>query len=292
VQLTTRGGVEVKIKLFCFLFLLLCVYQTTLFAQQKYGTLKVFTETKGSDIYVDGKLAGEDSVVIEEIDVGTHYIRVETSGDIYYSKLIEIRPNEVTSVLVEAKSGLPKMEEKKITENAETIEAGKIRGVSSYINFYGSFAFLSLSENALGTTYNFNLDPIFGIGIDFNSGTRDSTIGFNFGVNYNFGSKYTFSGLAGSGNLNLHNAYANIIFNVQKSENSEINVGTGLNLSNWSIPNVTGSMGYQGYFELLFPSQPNLYSIKIGYEIFNATETGGSADSKGLFIRGGYAYKI
>jgi hypothetical protein len=171
------------------------------------------------------------------------------------------------------------------------VNKGFAAEVANYCKFYGSYGFLNLSETVSSTTYNFNYDPSFGLGLDWDMGFKDTSWGANFGLNYNFPSRYTMSGV-GSANLGISSLYMGLVYNIVKNDTVELNSIFGLNYSSWTLSGVAGSVGAQGYYEIIFPAKPNSYSIKIGYETFIATETNGYAISKGFSLKGGYAYKI
>lgn len=62
------------------------------------GKLNVFTDLKGAQIFIDGKLAGEESVVGWELGVGTHFLKVEYNGKTSYAKTVEITEGRTTTI--------------------------------------------------------------------------------------------------------------------------------------------------------------------------------------------------
>lgn len=64
------------------------------------GTLKIFSELPGTEVYLDERLMGSDIQQIDSIPTGTHYLKVLVDDVNVYGELIEIKANEVTTVLI------------------------------------------------------------------------------------------------------------------------------------------------------------------------------------------------
>lgn len=265
-----------KIKLFL-LLIFICIFQTTLLAQEKYGTLKVFTEIKGSQIYIDDKWAGQDSVVIEYIAVGTHYVRVQESGNVYFSKLVEIKPNEVNTVLVKAKKGMPKKKPKVSKEGLET-------NLSMYLSLTNS----NYQPNILLVSQKKDIGTRAGIGISYRAPVRKSMI-FDGGFIYYLTEGSYKNALGDTVNVSIIPAYANILLN----PSGFFFFGGGVNYSFWSVHgtsgespfnyNFSGGLGFQilGGFEL------GSFRTEIGYIIQNASYRSTDIRSEGFFVNSG-----
>ena len=86
-------------KLLCFLtFMILSV--SVLFGQSKTGTLKIFTEINGIVLYLDDVRQDDGTKVVNNTPIGTHYLKALSNGTAIYSEIIEIKTNEVTTVLI------------------------------------------------------------------------------------------------------------------------------------------------------------------------------------------------
>ncbi len=68
--------------------------------QVKTGTLKIFSELDGVVVYLDENKQGDNIQVINEVPVGTHYLKVLKDGVNVFGELINIQENTVTTVLV------------------------------------------------------------------------------------------------------------------------------------------------------------------------------------------------
>ncbi len=70
------------------------------FAQQQTGTLKIFSEFTGVNIYLDENLVGTDVKEMKDVQAGSHYLKVMKDGVSIFSELVTISPGNVTTVLV------------------------------------------------------------------------------------------------------------------------------------------------------------------------------------------------
>jgi len=83
------------------LFSMITLVQAPSFAKENYGTLKVICENENVEIYVDGLLAGKGIVTIEEILVGSHYVKVVSGGyRTIFSKIVDIKEGQQETVVV------------------------------------------------------------------------------------------------------------------------------------------------------------------------------------------------
>jgi len=71
------------------------------FSAVKTGSVKIFSEIKGIEIYIDGKHQGTDMAELNNVEVGSHYLKVTKDGGNIYSKLITVRADTATTVLIE-----------------------------------------------------------------------------------------------------------------------------------------------------------------------------------------------
>ncbi|OGI11510.1 MAG: hypothetical protein A2Y40_01675 [Candidatus Margulisbacteria bacterium GWF2_35_9] len=77
------------------------VSPTSIFAAGT-GSLKVFSEVKDIQIFVDEILVGTDRVEMSAIESGQHYVKAVQNGVIIYSELVSVPTGESTTILVKA----------------------------------------------------------------------------------------------------------------------------------------------------------------------------------------------
>jgi len=66
----------------------------------KKGSLNIFSELTGISVYLDENKQGENIKQINDIPVGSHYLKVMKDGVSVYGELVTINENQVTTVLV------------------------------------------------------------------------------------------------------------------------------------------------------------------------------------------------
>ena len=88
-------------KILCFLTLVL-FDAFVLFGQTKTGTLKIFTEVNGIVLYLNDIKQDEGTKVVNDVPVGSHYLKALSNGTAIYGEIIEIKSGEVTTVLIKS----------------------------------------------------------------------------------------------------------------------------------------------------------------------------------------------
>lgn len=101
--------------------LLLMILSLSLFSQTKTGTLKIFSEVNGTVTYLDEVKQDDNVKIINNIPVGSHYLKVMSNGITIYSELVEIKLEQVTTVLI--KGGSNKTGEKPVVKPVENTGA-------------------------------------------------------------------------------------------------------------------------------------------------------------------------
>jgi len=86
------------------------------------GTVKVFSEIKGVQIFMDEALQGTDVTVLDSVDAGTHYLKAVKDNVIIFSDLITINSNAVTTVLIK---NTKEVQEKLLESKYEDIQKFK-----------------------------------------------------------------------------------------------------------------------------------------------------------------------
>jgi len=83
-----------------FLLILIILSVSVLLGQTKTGTLKIFTEINGIVLYIDDVKQDEGTKVVNNVPVGSHYLKALSNGTAIYSEIVEIKTGEVTTVLI------------------------------------------------------------------------------------------------------------------------------------------------------------------------------------------------
>jgi len=69
-------------------------------AQTNTGTIKIFSEVKGIEIFLDEKSQGQDMAVLKNVEMGSHYIKAVKNGVTIFSELVNVNANATTTVLI------------------------------------------------------------------------------------------------------------------------------------------------------------------------------------------------
>jgi hypothetical protein len=70
------------------------------YAEGNTGTIKIFSEVKGIEIFLDEKPQGSDMAVLDNIEMGSHYIKAVKDGVTIFSELVNVVANGTTTVLI------------------------------------------------------------------------------------------------------------------------------------------------------------------------------------------------
>ncbi|MDR3652645.1 MAG: hypothetical protein P4L34_06720 [Paludibacter sp.] len=81
------------------------------------GSIKIYSELKGVNVYLDEVFKGTDINSIDSVTAGNHYLKVVKDDVIVFGELVVAKPNETTAILVkETKDIQDKMLAKKYNE--------------------------------------------------------------------------------------------------------------------------------------------------------------------------------
>ncbi len=81
----------------------LCVFQMTpSVAAPATGSIKVFSEIKGIEIFVDEVSKGVDIVEIKGLTPGQHYVKAVKNGAVIYSELVTVTAGTATAILIKS----------------------------------------------------------------------------------------------------------------------------------------------------------------------------------------------
>lgn len=126
----------------------------------KTGTLIIFSELTGIDIYLDENKQGVDIKKINDIPIGNHFLKVLLGNVIVYSEVVEIKEDAITTVLIKNKGQvIDKTSEKKDSvistipiQNAEPIKELAIKAKTGSLKIFSELTgiVVYLDENKQG----------------------------------------------------------------------------------------------------------------------------------------------
>jgi len=64
------------------------------------GTLKIFSELTGTKVFIDEKMQGDNITQVNDVPIGSHYVKVLYDNVIVYGEVLEIKQGAVTTILV------------------------------------------------------------------------------------------------------------------------------------------------------------------------------------------------
>ena len=64
------------------------------------GSLKIFSEVKGIDLFIDEQPQGKDKAEINDVQVGSHYVKAVKDGVTVFSELITVNSGATTTILI------------------------------------------------------------------------------------------------------------------------------------------------------------------------------------------------
>ncbi len=114
-------------KLLLITFTTICIYQPLpSLCASTTGSIKVFSEIKGVQIFVDEKSYGIDTIMIKDLEPGQHYVKAIYNGAIIYSELITVSAGASSAVLI--KSGGQAQEKilESLSKEQQQYKQGKI----------------------------------------------------------------------------------------------------------------------------------------------------------------------
>lgn len=82
------------------MFTCLMIQSSLSYATGQTGELKIYSENQGVSIYVDNELKGTDSVSINSINAGTHYIKALKGDTVVYSNVVDVAQGKTSTVLI------------------------------------------------------------------------------------------------------------------------------------------------------------------------------------------------
>jgi len=74
-----------------FILVILVLVGLSITATAQKGNLKIFSEIKGINIYLDETFQGTDIVTIDSVQIGTHYLKVMKDSVILYGNWLQYK---------------------------------------------------------------------------------------------------------------------------------------------------------------------------------------------------------
>ena len=117
------------LKIISFLALTIILSPVSLNAQK--GSIKIYSEIKGIEVYLDEVRQGIDIITLDSISAGSHYLKVNKDNSTIYSELVTVNANVVTTVLIKASK---EVEQKILATKYPQEEQYKAKKVDVLIN--------------------------------------------------------------------------------------------------------------------------------------------------------------
>jgi hypothetical protein len=151
--------------------IILMVFTVSAFIQPKFayadvktGSIKVFSEVKGVEIFVDDKSQGTDKAEIDDIEPGQHYVKALYNNAVIYSELITVNPGVSSAVLIKSSgetkqniiNSMYKEQQEYKSKKLDILLSQNVHTVGTaytdYNNFPGYFSFLDYSTTNMSST--------------------------------------------------------------------------------------------------------------------------------------------
>ncbi len=79
--------------------LLFCLFSLTIVEAQK-GGIKIYSEIKGTEIFLDEKFMGLDLMNIDSVSAGSHYLKIVKEDAVIYGEIVNIEAGITSAVLI------------------------------------------------------------------------------------------------------------------------------------------------------------------------------------------------
>ena len=107
-----------KMSLILFLFL----FPVLSYSQK--GTIKIFSELKDINVYLDEVFQGAEIITIDSVTIGSHYLKVVKDNVIVFGELITVNEKAVTTILVKDSEQVQnKLKNEKLKKEKELLES-------------------------------------------------------------------------------------------------------------------------------------------------------------------------
>jgi hypothetical protein len=104
--------------------LILVLFLLPIFCYSQKGTIKIFSELKDINVYLDEILKGTDIITIDSVTIGSHYLKVVKDNVIVFGELITVNEKTVTTILVKDSEQVQnKLKNEKLKKEKEFLES-------------------------------------------------------------------------------------------------------------------------------------------------------------------------
>jgi len=104
------------------LILILLLSPASCYSQK--GTIKVFSELKGINLFLDEVYQGADIINIDSVTIGSHYLKIVKDNIIVFGELVAVNENAVTTVLIKDSEQVQnKLSNEKLKMEKELLES-------------------------------------------------------------------------------------------------------------------------------------------------------------------------
>jgi len=134
------------------------------YAEVKTGSIKVFSEVKGIEVFVDEKPYGKDAVEINGLTPGQHYVKVMYNNASIYSELVTVNPGASSAILIKSTGETQKSILNSMYSQQQEFKAKKLdillstskqtvgTATTTYNNFPGYFSFMDYATTTSQAT--------------------------------------------------------------------------------------------------------------------------------------------
>ena len=114
------------------------------YAAGNTGTIKIFSEVKGIEIFVDEISKGTDVIEIKGLEPGQHYVKAIKSGVVIYSELITVTSNTTSAILIKSSGEVKAKILESLSKEQQEYKQSKLD------------ILLSKNYQTVGTSYTYN----------------------------------------------------------------------------------------------------------------------------------------
>lgn len=90
------------------------------------GTIKIFSEVKGIEIFVDEASKGKDVIEIRGLEPGQHYVKAVKGGVVIYSELVTVTANVTSAILIKSSGQVQEKILESLNKEQQEYKQGKL----------------------------------------------------------------------------------------------------------------------------------------------------------------------
>jgi len=132
------------------------------------GTIKVFSEVKGIELFVDEVSKGTDAIEIKGLEPGQHYVKAVKGGVVIYSELITVTANVTSAILIKSSGQVQEKILESLNKEQQQYKQGKI-------DILLSKSYQTVGSSYTSSSYYPGYYSIFGSGWTSSSSTQYET---------------------------------------------------------------------------------------------------------------------